>query len=304
MSLPRLHDRVAAAGRWPCAASLAAVAFALLPPAPATAQVGPEVTPDLLEQVLPAADRFGPKRGEPPVFEGFRVDSSDGSETLVGYAFLTSDVPPEEYGYDGPIEVLVGMDLEGTLTGVEVISYRESLRGSRGDFLRRPSFQLQFGGKQITELFRVRRDIDGITGATISVVAMATGIRNASRRVARAYFTGPESGESPSFVGTIDLDELDALSWEEMLLDGLAQRVLIQAQDSTQQLALSLVYLREPAVGEMLLGPSRFREGFEGLATRAEEDHLMMFGLSGADAFLFQARTHLWETPTGACQRQ
>ena len=82
------------------------MAFTLLPPGPATAQVGPEVTPDLLEQVLPVADRFGPKRGEPPILEGFRIDNSDGSETLVGYALLTSDVSPEEYGYDGPLLVL------------------------------------------------------------------------------------------------------------------------------------------------------------------------------------------------------
>ncbi len=294
MSLTHLQDSVTATGRWlPAAVLLTAVAFVLLSPTTVTAQVRPEVTPDLLEYVLPAADRFGPKRGEPPVFEGFRIDNSNGNETLVGYAFLTSDVPPEERGYNGPIDVLVGMDLEGTLTGVEVISYLESLRESRGDFLRRPSFQLQFGGKHITDVFRLRQDVDGITGATITVAAMATGIRNASRRVARAHLGGPGPDESPRYIGTIDLDELDALSWEELFIDGLARQLLVPEGDSIR-LSLSLVYLREPAIGEMLLGSSRFQEGIEGLGTRSEEDHLMMFGLSGPDSFVFQASTLLF----------
>lgn len=272
------------------AALRAALGLVLLLPSGASALQDPVVTPERLAGVLPQADRIEPREGNPPVYQGFRLDPTGGGEVLVGYAFLTSDLPPEEFGYNAPSEVLVGMDLEGTLTGVDVISYRESLRASLGDFLGPPTFQRQFSGKHITEGFHVGEDVDGVTGATITVVAMATGVRNAARRLTRAYLGGLESGDSPSYIGTIQVEELRDLSWEELFIRGLAQQILVQEQDSIQ-LALSLIYLREPAVGEVLLGPIRFREGLERLADRPEQDHLMMFGLSGTDAFLFQARS-------------
>ena len=40
---------------------------------------------------------------------------ADGQEVIHGYVFLTSDLPPEQFGYSGPIEALVGMRPDGTL---------------------------------------------------------------------------------------------------------------------------------------------------------------------------------------------
>src|SRR5262245_26011654 len=57
----------------------------------------------LLTQVMPDADRFDPAEGDPPIRRAYK-----GSD-LVGYVFLTSDFPPEEVGYSGPIRALVGM---------------------------------------------------------------------------------------------------------------------------------------------------------------------------------------------------
>ena len=116
-------------------AIVAAWALALLAPAFASAQDAPEEWLERLERVMPEADRFTDRQGQPPVFEAYRIDSSTGQETLAGYAFLTSDLPPEQRGFNGPIEVLVGIDLRGVLTGIVVARYRESLQSVRGDFL-------------------------------------------------------------------------------------------------------------------------------------------------------------------------
>src|SRR6185503_15162265 len=106
---------------------------------------------------------FSTADGEPPVYKAYATDPSTGKETLIGYEFLTSDLPPEEIGYSGPIQVLVGIDLTGTLTGIQVIDYRESLRSSRGDFLSNQRFQDQFAGKELADPFRPRMDIQGIS---------------------------------------------------------------------------------------------------------------------------------------------
>ncbi|HJO11636.1 MAG TPA: FMN-binding protein [Gammaproteobacteria bacterium] len=154
----------------------------------AAASDSDNMDPTLLQEVMPVADSFSEKQGQPPVFRAYRAIPNSDEQMLVGYVFLTADMPPQEVGYSGPIEVLVGMDMTGTLTGIKVLHYIETLRRLWGDFLATtPGYQEQFAGKAISEAFREGRDVDGIVRATVTVKAMSRGIRNSARRVARAY---------------------------------------------------------------------------------------------------------------------
>src|SRR5690606_33146663 len=137
-------DAVAAKARWTWASVSALLLLLLLVPGRARAQQAPAEWRDALARVVPGADRFTGREGEPPVFRAYRTDPATGQEALIAYAFFTGDVPPVEIGYSGPIEVLVGMDLAGVITGVTVIRYSESLRSSRGDFLSGRGFQEQY----------------------------------------------------------------------------------------------------------------------------------------------------------------
>ncbi|MCH7533837.1 MAG: FMN-binding protein, partial [Gemmatimonadetes bacterium] len=115
------------------------------------AQSPSEVDRTSLAEVMAGADTFSEKEGDPPVFKAYRIDPQGGERTLVGYVFLTSDLPPEPYGYSGTIEALVGMDLKGSITGIKVMRYRETLQRFRGDFLSARGFQEQFTGNHIAE---------------------------------------------------------------------------------------------------------------------------------------------------------
>ncbi|MEX2130627.1 MAG: FMN-binding protein, partial [Pseudohongiellaceae bacterium] len=150
------------------------------------AQRGLLADAEMLHRVMPDAETFSEKSGEPPVYRAYRRNAS-GEPELVGYLFETPDLPPEEIGYSAPIDVLVGMNLEGVLTGIQILDYRESYRSIRGDFLATERFPNQFEDKDIAEGFRVGRDVDGVSRATISSWAVARGIRNAARRIAEAY---------------------------------------------------------------------------------------------------------------------
>lgn len=141
-------------------------------------------TQRLLRQVVPGADAFSDKSGEPPVYRAYRTEN--GEQVLVGYAFVTPDVPPEPNGYNGPIDTLIGIDLEGNIVGLRVIYYKESLRYSIGDFFSW-GFEEQFIGKRAADSFRIDDDIDGVAKATISSKAAAAGIRQALRAVTAAY---------------------------------------------------------------------------------------------------------------------
>ena len=152
---------------------------------PVLAQDAIEVDRELLHEVMPAADSFSEKSGEPPVYRAYKTDAAAAEPELIGYLFETPDLPPEEIGYSAPIDVLVGVDLDGTLTGIKILYYRESYKSIRGDFLATERFPNQFEDKNVADGFRVGRDVDGVSRATISSWAVARGIRNAARRVAR-----------------------------------------------------------------------------------------------------------------------
>lgn len=258
----------------------AALAAALASPG-AAGQGVPGPLEDLLREVVPAADRFAERQGEPPVFRAYRTTPA-GQETLEGLAFLTSDVPPEQLGFDGPIEVLVGLDPNGTLTGVRVVHYVESLRRSRGDFLASPGFREQFVGKSIGDAFQVRRDVDGISGATLTVDAMSRGIRNAARRVALAHGLGPASaasGASPLDPLGVTIDELERLPWSDLVLRGLAQQIQVLEEAGTAA-DLSLLPLRDEEVAEIVLGPTMLGEVRERAGPLAGR-HLLAAGVDG-----------------------
>ena len=262
------------------------VALAILSLVGPTGAVSQEVTEDealLLRSVMPAADSFSEKRGQPPVFRAFGEDPESGERTLLGYVFLTSDLPPEERGYSGPIEVLVGVDLQGTLTGVRVTRYRESIQSIYGDFLRIPGFQEQFAGKHIADPFRVYRDVAGISRATITVAAMSRGIRNAARRVVQAYPLRPEvaaPSDPPSSARSSRLEDFGRLSWPEMVAGGLVGQIVVSSRGLVR-LELSFAYIGVEAVGRILLGPSLFDEVRQEAEARARDDHVMLLGLDG-----------------------
>ena len=142
-----------------------------------------------LKHLFPAATSFSPKEGNPPHFKAHWDDAGNGGEpTLLGFAFYTTDLEPLERGYDGPIQVLVGIDTGGVLTSIVVINHKEPY----GYFsIDPPEFAVQFVRKSIRDRFRVGDDIDAISTATLTVTSTSRAVRNGARRIAR-QFLNPE----------------------------------------------------------------------------------------------------------------
>lgn len=141
----------------------------------------------LLKEVVPGADSFSDKEGEVPVYKAYKTDAGTGEQTLIGYAFVSADTHPEPSGYSSEIDSLIGMDLDGNITGLKVIYYKESLRHTWGDFFAWDGYEEQFVGKRAEQRFQIGNDIDGIVKATISTKAMARGVRQAIRAVTLEY---------------------------------------------------------------------------------------------------------------------
>ena len=70
----------------------------------------------------------------------------------------------EEPGKWGPVDFIIGLDLQGAVTRVEVLSYEEK----RGQPIARRSYLSQYDGKTSKSALTVGKDINGVSGATIS----------------------------------------------------------------------------------------------------------------------------------------
>jgi ferredoxin len=243
---------------------------------PSAAQYRHTVDDALVRSVMPAADSFSVKAGLPPVFTGYGPATSDGSaRSVVGYVFLTSNVPPAEYGYSSRIDVLVGMDLVGIVTGIHIVDYRESLSSSRGDFLRGEGLEEQAVGKHIGESFRLGDDFHGVSGASISARALYRSVRNAARRVALAYLQPSESTAPPA------AGELADLTWPEMVSTGYVRTMPIE-RFNTGGLELSFAFMGDEALGSLFMGVVRYQDVAERINGLIGDDHVMFVGIDGS----------------------
>ena len=76
---------------------------------------------DLAQKYFPQADRVGEFEGEPlaaPAYEGDR---------LLGYVLRTTDIAPIPAYSGEPITLLVGIDLDGWITGLDITKHSEPI---------------------------------------------------------------------------------------------------------------------------------------------------------------------------------
>ena len=87
---------------------------------------------------------------------------------ILGDVFLMDVI-----GQSLPITFAVGVKQDGTLQDVQVMVYREP----HGDEIRERRFRAQFAGKKLHDPLVVGKDIDAISGATISSASAAYAAR-------------------------------------------------------------------------------------------------------------------------------
>lgn len=240
-----------------------------------------------LNQVLPDASRFSEKSGEPPVFRGY-APGTNGGEELVGFVFLSKDVPPQEKGFAAPIDMLIGMNMARELTGMKVLNYTESYRYSLGDFVADPAFQLQFKNKTIEDEFHVTRDIDGLAGATMTSFAISQGARGAARRVATAYLGYEEVDQQTLRSIANAKTEIESLSWDDMLAAGMIE-VLNIPLPMNQEIILSATFIGHPVIGEHLIGPTDYARADRDSRARLGGNGLILLAVGGSGATQFRA---------------
>lgn len=248
---------------------------------------------DWLFEVMPQAISFSQKSGSPPVIRAF---SDPEQEQLIGLVFTTPDIPPEEVGFSGPLHLLVGMDLEGVLTGTKVLYYTESYRSFRGDFVEDAGFTQQLTNKSIADAFRLGTDIDTISRATITSWALTRGVRNAARRVAEAYLINSEFSQTARSEISA-LETFARLDWSGLIDAGLVRQFSTQLAERAK-LDIAVAYMGHGRLGDMLIGSRAYSNLERTLGEQAVEGNLLLLGLRGSTARLQQKRLALIQNET------
>jgi len=132
--------------------------------------VTPALSGKLRQWVAPA---------KPTIWEPFYMTFVARKEDqIIGYAVIC-----EEIGKHRPITFIVGVTPDGKVKDAAIMMYREP----QGDEVRHRGFLAQFAGKALDNPIMQHQDIRNVSGATLSVRALARGVRKGLAVIRAAY---------------------------------------------------------------------------------------------------------------------
>ena len=152
-----------------CAVAAGALAYVNSVTAPTIASNSAAAADKARGEVLPEADGFEEKAA--PDGTVYYAALKDGE--TVGYVFTTS-----AKGYGGDVEIMTGIDAEGRITGVSILTINET--PGLGMNAKKDGFRDQFKGK--SGVLAVNKDggeIVAITSATVTSRAVTNAVNQA-----------------------------------------------------------------------------------------------------------------------------
>jgi uncharacterized protein with FMN-binding domain len=87
-------------------------------------------------------------------------------------------------GYGGPMRVAVGMDREGKIKGIAIIDHKETIPFFKK--VQAKEYPAKLLGKNVNDTFISGQDVDGVSGATLSLNALIEAVHNGARLAAQS----------------------------------------------------------------------------------------------------------------------
>jgi electron transport complex protein RnfG len=165
-----------------------------------------------LYEIFPDADSFEPVEG---------IKSPDSSVTIEDAYLANRNGQPvgaalrvSRGAYGGPIKIMTGVSIDGTITGVKIMEHSETpglgaQAASPSYFVdneKRITFYGQFTGKSVHHPFEVKSDVVAITASTITSRAVSVSVKAAAVAV-RDWFAGVDVDTVSGASGTGEVSE-------------------------------------------------------------------------------------------------
>ena len=151
-----------------------------------------------VRSIFPEADGFSGFEGTPPSVAAYKEGK------VLGYLFLTNDVLRIPAYSGKPINTLVGMDKEGRIAGLAIVQHDEPIIAVGITPERLNRYVAQYAGKSVFDKVIIGAErpghvnIDGISGATITVMVENATVMRAARAVAESRGLRPAEAASTS----------------------------------------------------------------------------------------------------------
>jgi len=179
---------------------------------------------------FPGADRFGTPQGDPPLVPVHQGDR------LLGYVYLNSDVTSAT-GYSGkPINLLVGIDTNGVITGIKLVDHKEPIVLIGIPERRIVNAVNTLVGKDMKAVATGAErppQVDIVSGATVTVLVMGDSVVRSAVRLIRSGRLGAggsaagAAAPAPAAVRTVDPAKSEIRDWQTLLGDGSVRRLAL-----------------------------------------------------------------------------
>jgi NosR/NirI family transcriptional regulator, nitrous oxide reductase regulator len=285
-------------------------------PAAGRETISQYLTPDILQTIFPGADKVGEVGGVPPAAPAYK----DGRQA--GYVFSTWDVTQSKGFSNQPLILLVGLDLEGRITGARVVRHTEpiALLGLHDEEFQRfaenyRGLDIRAGVDVVTKLSSSvlgqvsfsqlpgpgtmdSAKVDAVSRATTSSVLISDAIVRGARIIGRSRNILPAAGTRAA---RLDVDRFAPADWPELETAGAIGHLRVSPGDVADKLGGAsaagglkaepdavlvdfYVALLTPAgIGLNILGKTWYGQYTAG---RGIDDQIVLLAANGAYSFL------------------
>jgi len=234
----------------------------------------------LIHEIFPDLTNIGEKQGAPLTWTIYKGDE------IIGYAFETNDIAKIPAYSGEPVNMLVAIDPKGVYVGAKVLEHHEPIILAGIPESKLHDFSEQYPGLSVRDRLKVGGNqqegtihIDGLSGATVTVMVMNVAIVKSATKVARSLGIISASQEIIQPMGTIYPDVYSAENWQTLVGDGSIRKLYLnrkavdeafvgteaehvdEAAPEQKQDMFAEIYFAQvniPTIGRNLLGDSEY----------------------------------------------
>lgn len=182
----------------------------------------------LIEQIFPYATKISDKAGDPLVWTVYQDD------TVIGYAFETNDVEKIPAYSGEPVNMLVAISPQGVYLGAKVLEHHEPIILAGIPEQKLWDFTEQYAKLDVRDRLKVGGNeqagvthLDGLSGATVTVMVMNVAITKSATKVAQALGIIDKSQEIIQPMASVLPDVYEKANWQTLIGDGSIRKLYL-----------------------------------------------------------------------------
>jgi NosR/NirI family nitrous oxide reductase transcriptional regulator len=251
------------------------------------------------------SEKIAAKEGAPLIWTVYG-ETEGKEEKVLGYAFETNDLAKIPAYSGEPVNMLVAIDTKGIYLGAKVLEHHEPIILAGIPESKLHAFADQYSGLSADDRLKVGGNktegvihIDGLSGATVTVMVMNVAIVKAAKIVARDLGIISTTQQAIQPMGTIYPDVYEKSDWTTLTGNGAIRKLYLnrktvdeafvgteaehveEATAEQKQDMFAEIYFAQadiPSIGRNLLGDSEYDYL---LSTLKPGEHAMIFMGSG-----------------------